>query len=536
MYFEDTGVTIKLTPGVWYWKDDTNTLEFASSNPAAEENLKEGKNTHFQEMRVKTLKRYFNLTSLAQKETRSFGWEYFHPLSEDHIAQNKVIILIYPKEYCEAGINTVSLNVMYWSTTSIFQDDCHATLPGRRLADTEGKLHRLSKWVQHEYVTLDDVKYAALLLKEASESHHMLSFAAVMRNEKLDEFLMALLFYLSFYLEKIALEKKCRSLISTMIFLEKKEMDDVLAKLAVARIHLAKAYCNLILGGGMAEQLHMPSGKRKTSLQKDRSFFELPKQQLSSQTMPFGCLDSQCRKEKLSQSELLPLEIDVCDRNPHRMTHPISLFPFIVEGNWVGFYNFCSYVAWLVFRRKHFQVIREEVGRLLCSNMFNPALRDRSNVDLQKAGDRTADANTARLPYLRKVHAKRPSINSMVHQRSPVLSTLLPLPKDSAQYFSQNHYCRGRDPRPCRCDGLPDFSELLTTKVGIIGAHCSELKSFMNMPDGMMEEEEEEEEQEQGRIRSGFSILTNDLNLPPLRSPQNRLSSQSTVPSRAMAE
>ncbi|KAM7110187.1 protein phosphatase 1 regulatory subunit 36 [Ciconia maguari] len=407
-------MTIKLTPGVWYWKDDTNTLEFASSNPAAEENLKEGKNIHFQEMRVKTLK-------------------------------------------------------------SIFQDDCHAMLPGRRLADTEGKLHRLSKWVQHEYVTLDDVKYAALLLKEASESHHMLSFAAVMRNEKLDEFLMALLFYLSFYLEKIALEKKCRSLISTMIFLEKKEMDHVLAKLAVARIHLAKAYCNLILGRGMAEQLHMPSGKRKTSLQKDRSFFE-------------------------------------------------------------GFYNFCSYVAWLVFRRKHFQVIREEIGRLLCSNMFNPALRDRSNVDLQKAGDRTADANTARLPYLRKVHAKRPSINSMVHQRSPVLSTLLPLPKDSAQYFSQNHYCRGRDPRPCRCDGLPDFSELLTTKVGIIGAHCSELKSFMSMPDGMMEEEEEEEEQEQGRIRSGFSILTNDLNLPPLRSPQNRLSSQSTVLSSAMAE
>ncbi|KAM9652379.1 protein phosphatase 1 regulatory subunit 36-like [Morphnus guianensis] len=89
--------TIKLTPGVWYWKDDTNTLEFASSNPAAEENLKEGKNIPFQEMRVKTLK-------------------------------------------------------------SIFQGDCSATLPERRLADKEGKLHRLSKWLQHEYVTLDDVK------------------------------------------------------------------------------------------------------------------------------------------------------------------------------------------------------------------------------------------------------------------------------------------------------------------------------------------------------------------------------------------
>ncbi|KFV92948.1 Protein phosphatase 1 regulatory subunit 36, partial [Eurypyga helias] len=373
---------IKLTPGVWYWKVDTNTLEFASSSPAVEENLKEGKNTHFQEICVKTLKRYFSSTSLAQKETRSFG----------------------------------------------------------RLADTEGKLHRLSKWTQHEYVTLDDVKYAVLLLKEANDSHHMLPFAAVMRNEKLDEFLMALLFYLSFYLEKIALEKKYRSLISTMIFVEKKEMDEVLVKLAVARIHLAKVYANLTLEQGMAQQQHKPGGKRSTSLQKGRSYFE-------------------------------------------------------------GFYNFSNYVAWLVFRWKHFQVIWEEIGRLLCSDMFNPAVRDRNNVDLQKSGNRNAD--TA------KAHAKHPSINSMVHQRSPVLSTLLPSPKDSARYLFQNHCCRGSDSGPCKCGGLPACSELFPTKifsnrVGIVGAHCSELKCLMSMPDGLMEgeEEEEKEEEEQGRIRS----------------------------------
>ncbi|NXG85634.1 PPR36 phosphatase, partial [Stercorarius parasiticus] len=341
----------------------------------------------------------------------------------------------------------------------IFQEECSAMLPERRLTDTEVKLHRLSKWVQHGYVTLDDVKYAALLLKEANESHHMLSFAAVTRNKKLDEFLMALFFYLFFYLEKIALEKKRRSLSSTMIFLEKKEMDDVLAKLAVARIHLAMVYCNFILERGMACQRHTPGGKRKTSLQKDWSFFE-------------------------------------------------------------GFYNFCSYVAWLMFRRKHFQVIREEIGRLLYSDMFNPTLRDRNSVDLQKAGGWTTAANTVQLPYLRKVHTKHPFINSMIHQRSPALSTLLPLPKESAQYFSQKHYCQGRDPRSCTCDCLPDFSELLATKVGIIGAPVSELISLMNMRDGTMEEkeekEEEEEEQEQGRIRSSLSILTNDLSLPSL--------------------
>ncbi|XP_071894312.1 protein phosphatase 1 regulatory subunit 36 isoform X3 [Anas platyrhynchos] len=367
--------TIKLTSGVWYWKDDTNTLEFASSSPASQENLKEGKNTCFREICVKTLK-------------------------------------------------------------SIFQDEGSATLPEKKLDDKEEKIHKLSKWVQHEYVTLDDVKYVALLLKEEEKkSERMLPSSAVMGNKQLDEFLMALLFYLSFYLEKIALEKETTSLISTMILLENKEMDEVLAKLAVARIHLAKVYSNFILERGLAQQSHSPSGKRTTSLQKDWNFFE-------------------------------------------------------------------------------------------------------------EAGKRAADADAVRLPWQRQAQAKHPPINSMVHQRSPMLSTLLPLPKERAHYLAQNHYCQGMDPRPCSCDNLPDFSELFATKVGIIGAHCSELNSCMLESDEAMEEDEQEQEegqekekeegqeqeqekeqeqeegqeqeQEQGRQRSCSSVLTNGLNLPPL--------------------
>ncbi|NXJ07242.1 PPR36 phosphatase, partial [Odontophorus gujanensis] len=368
---------------------------YFSSSPAAEENLKERKNAHFQEICVKTLK-------------------------------------------------------------SIFQDECSAPLPEKRLADNEEKICKLSKWIKHEYVMLDDVKYLAFLLQEENESYRMLPFAAVMGNKKLDEFLMALLFYMSFYLEKVALEKKIRSLISTVIFLENKEMDDVLAKLAVAKIYLAKVYSNLVLGRGIAPQSHTSHGKRKTSSQKDQNFFE-------------------------------------------------------------GFYNFCSYVTWLVFRRKHFQVIREEISRLLCSDMFNLASRDRSHVFLQKAGDQTVDANAVRLLCQRQVHAKHPLVHSMVHQHSPVLSTLLPLLKESAQYRSQNHYCQGRDPQPCSCDNLPEFSELLNTKVGIIGAHCSELNSLLLESDGTVEEEEqdqdEEQREEQGKLRSPSFVLTKDLSL-----------------------
>ncbi|XP_040527956.1 zinc finger and BTB domain-containing protein 1 isoform X6 [Gallus gallus] len=390
--------TIKLTSGVWYWKDDTNTLEFASSSPAAEENLKEGKNAHLQEICVKTLK-------------------------------------------------------------SIFQDECSSALPEKRLAGNEEKIHKLSKWIKHEYVTLDDVKYLAFLLREENEPHRMLPFAAVMGNKTLDEFLMALLFYMSFYLEKIALEKKTQSLILSVIFLENKEMDDVLAKLAVAKIYLAKVYSNLVLERGTAQQSRTPRGKRKTSLQKDRNFFE-------------------------------------------------------------GFYNFCCYVTWLVFRRKHFQVIREEIGRLLCSDMFNLALRDRHRVSLQDAADQTTDANAVILPCQRQVRAKHPPINSMVHQHSPALSTLLPLPKERAQYRAQSHYCRGRGQQPCSCDNLPDFSELFTTKVGIIGTHCSELNSFLLQSDETTEEEEQDQDQEQreeqGKLRSHSFVLTKDLSLSAL--------------------
>ncbi|XP_061232489.1 protein phosphatase 1 regulatory subunit 36 [Neopsephotus bourkii] len=364
-------------PGMWYWKDDTNTLEFASSSPAVEKNLKEGKNTLFQEICARTLK-------------------------------------------------------------SIFQDDCSSKLPERKLADKEGKLHMISQWAQHEYVMLDDVRYAALLLKDTRESHHMLSLEVVMGNEKLDDFLMALLFYISFYLEKIALEKKYRSLTLTMISFEKTETDNVSEKLAMSRIHLAKVYCNPILG----------------------------------------------RR--------------------------------------VGLHNFSSYVTWLVFRRKHFQVIREEIGRFLFSDVFNPALRGKKNIELQKRGDGTADANTAQSLYPRKDHDKRLSISSMIQQCSPVLSTLLPLPKDSAQYFFLNQDCQARDPQPRTCDDLPDFSELFTNKVGFIGAHCSDLKPLLSTSEEKKEEEEVEQEETQGRKRR-------DLSLPSLGSPQNRLSTQSTV-------
>lgn len=86
--------------------------------------------------------------------------------------------------------------------------------------------------------------------------------------------------------------------------------------------------------------------------------------------------------------------------------------------------------------------------------------------------------------------------------------------------------------------GVKQINMMFPNRVGIIGAHGSELKSLMSKPVGMTEEDEEEEEkeQEQERKDSDFSNLTGGLSLLSLRNPRNRLHSRSTVVSRLMAE
>nr|XP_023960929.2 protein phosphatase 1 regulatory subunit 36 isoform X7 [Chrysemys picta bellii] len=201
------------------------------------------------------------------------------------------------------------------------------------------------------------------------------------------------------------------------------------------------------------------------------------------------------------------------------------------------FYNFCTYVAWVVFRRKHFQEIQEEVGRLLRSDIFNPALREKNSPNLQKT-DVSADQRKVIFPYHRSVYARRPAIKSVVGQRSPVLSTLLPLPKDNAQYLFQTHYLhRGRTLPTCSSKDLPDYSTVeLTPKVGIIGALRSKFNPHTLMPIGVIEEEEEEKEEEQRTKRNSFLASSYDLALSSHRGTQVAISRPSMVLSRATTE
>ncbi|XP_044926330.1 protein phosphatase 1 regulatory subunit 36 isoform X1 [Mustela putorius furo] len=264
------------------------------------------------------------------------------------------------------------LGMWYWK-------DETRTLEFRRLTDKkfvsrEDKSPKaLEKQGQQGNVTLHDAKFVALFLLQDTEMQRICSFTTFMRNKNLDNFLMALLYYLSHYLEKISLEKKPKSYMVGLV--EKKEMELVISKLEAAQKYLAQKYCMLVLGLAMPDKHHMCCGKEKISdTQKDWKFFE-------------------------------------------------------------SFYTFCTYVAWIVFRRQHFAEIEEEIGRLFRTNMFN--------IPRRKREDEESGGEKKRMTFVqfRRMMAKRPAIKKAINMRSPVLSTLLPSLREKAQnvFEKKNH-------------------------------------------------------------------------------------------------
>nr|XP_051682074.1 protein phosphatase 1 regulatory subunit 36 isoform X7 [Oryctolagus cuniculus] len=352
--------------GMWYWKDETRTLEFRSFMPAVElkEKGKKGRAVHFAEM--------------------------------DGSASER--------------------------------------LTDKRLASRDAT-KALEKRGRLGCVTLDDVKFVVLLLLQDSEKQRICSFTTFMRcvvparrsrtftlilqasrqlsedkpafwrnctrlaprNKSLDNFLMALLYYLAYYLEKNSLEKKPKSYMVGLV--EKKEMELAASKLEAAQRYLAQKYCVLVLGLGMPDKHHMSCGKEKISdTQKDWKFFEC-------------------------------------------------------------FYTFCTYVAWVVFRRQHLTEIEEEVGRLFRTSMFNIPRRKREDEELGGEKKRMT------FVQFRRMMAKRPAIKKAINMRSPVMSTLLPSHREKAQTIVEKKYLQvgAKLPAQTHLDFVP------LPKAGILG-------------------------------------------------------------------
>ncbi|CAK7316242.1 Protein phosphatase 1 regulatory subunit 36 [Vulpes lagopus] len=242
----------------------------------------------------------------------------------------------------------------------------------------------------------------ALFLLQDTEMQRICSFTIFMRNKNLDNFLMALLYYLSHYLEKNSLEKQPKSYMVGLV--EKKEMELVINKLEAAQKYLAQKYCILVLGLAMPDKHHMCCGKEKISdTQKDWKFFE-------------------------------------------------------------SFYTFCTYVAWIVFRRQHFTEIEEEIGRLFRTNLFNIPRRKRE--DEESGGEK----KRMTLVQFRRMMAKRPAIKKAIHMRSPVMSTLLPSLREKAQdiFEKKNHQVGIKFPAQMQ-EHMESLDSVPMPTVGILG-------------------------------------------------------------------
>ncbi|XP_077179989.1 protein phosphatase 1 regulatory subunit 36 isoform X2 [Paroedura picta] len=317
----------------------------------------------------------------------------------------------------------------------------------------DDKTSRPSKRGQNELITLEDVKYAAMFLAHDDDTFDVPSFSVVLRCKQLDDFLMALLYYINFFLDKLTLENKPKYFIGGQpSALEKQEMMETQRRMEVTKKHLAEVYCVLILGLGMADRHHMACGKRKTSAaQKDRDFFE-------------------------------------------------------------GLYNFSSYVAYVAFKQRNLKEIQQEVGRLLRTNIFNPALREKVRANQVIKTDVAAELVRSPSPSRRSPGLKQPAIRSVLDKRSPVLSTLLPMAKDSAQYLFQDHYLHpSRTPRSSFPEELPPLSSIVSeSKIGIIGAPRSKFSPHTLLP-VRTEEEEQEEEAQENALTSSSSLIAREL-------------------------
>ncbi|XP_040188129.1 protein phosphatase 1 regulatory subunit 36 isoform X2 [Rana temporaria] len=311
--------------------------------------------------------------------------------------------------------------------------------------DKVTKSPRLGRIPDNRCVTLDDAKGVALNMLEEQERNCIASFSLGARNHLLNDFLMALLNYLSCFLEKHS-DKNPKSLMPRMIILEKDEAD-LKMRTEIALKHFAHMYCILVLGEGVSDQHQLGCGSRASFSKQEWIFYE-------------------------------------------------------------SLYNYTIKVAWVVFRRRELNLIQEEVGRLLRSNTFNPALRkqDAPSEPSKNLSGRRTSKKRAVYAEKGKILAKRPAIHDIVTQRSPALTSLIPSPKEKAQYLFQQHelHPKGSAGTIDVNTWLESSSAISTLRIGILGEPLKQFNRHSLLPIGD-EDDEEQEMQEKKNMASSHS-------------------------------
>jgi protein phosphatase 1 regulatory subunit 36 len=267
------------------------------------------------------------------------------------------------------------------------------------------------------------------------------AFEALAITPQFDDFLMYLLNYFHWFFEKRAQDTKPNPMNIEPSRAEIQLHQELCDKLENARKQLGRAYCVLILGIGLGDHHHMSCGRsRVSSTYKDRQMYE---------TM----------------------------------------------------YSFLTFLVWICFKRKEFEVVKKEIGRILRSDTFNPALRVKmAPAETHEEGE--AEKKLTPAEY-RRLHGKRPPIKSIINQRSLVLVSIMPDPREEADWLfnrsgalsptTLNNMAKEELDEIGPSVGYQDIN-LSKLKVGIIGEPCSQFNPITLTPLGLDTEEEEDSE------------------------------------------
>ncbi|XP_033127774.1 protein phosphatase 1 regulatory subunit 36-like isoform X2 [Anneissia japonica] len=331
-------------------------------------------------------------------------------------------------------------------------------------------------------VTLERIKDVTLAcLNEVNFSTELFEMS-LLSLEQFDGFLLGLLNYFASFFDKIALENKPKPMTTEPSQKEKKEMASIIGRMEATQKCLAQSYCVLVLGLGLQNHHHMAcGGSRVSSTYRDRLMYE-------------------------------------------------------------SLYKFCVYVVWIAFRRKDYDVIHKEVGRILRSDVFNPALRVKNAppeddlAEQDKKLQTEIDYETWKKDILtpaehRKLKPKRPAITSIINQRSPMLVSVLPTPKEESSWLFQSHRPNTSGNMNIQDHGEKIvFGTRLSKRVGILGEHLSGFNP--NTLAAVGSEHDEEHEETESRRESIFGSSGSKSGTPANRG----LSRQLTEVSHAVTD
>ncbi|XP_039976961.1 protein phosphatase 1 regulatory subunit 36 isoform X1 [Xiphias gladius] len=172
-------------------------------------------------------------------------------------------------------------------------------------------------------------------------------------------------------------------------------------------------------------------------------------------------------------------------------------------------YSFYCFVAWVTFGRKDLRDIQEEVGRLLYSDTFQTAVRSGTDGDSgttsttlgssAKTGEADPRGMGCNGTFKHRTSDRRPALSSVVDQRSPLMVSLLPSPKEQSPHLFLSSRARRQSLlqiEHCDTKALTEElnQQLASVSFGILGKPLRQFSLITLIPYGEQKNNRDEDE------------------------------------------